>query len=74
MEHAKNLKGVSDCERIYIKDTHPTVRFEQNRLRKIEKEEKEKPQNRGLKITYDHNNRVLLKEGRIIDRFCPSFR
>ena len=75
LEHASKLKGVSNCERIYIrKDTHPTVRFEQNRLRKKVKEEKENPQNHGLDINYDHKKRVLLKEGRIIDRFCPSFR
>ena len=75
LECAKNLKGDPAYARIYIKkDKHPTVRFEQNRLRKKEKEEKEKPENRGRTITYDHKRRVLLKDNRVIDRFCPSFR
>ena len=50
LENAKNLKEVPEYGRIYIrKDTHPTVRVEQNRLRKIEKE-KAKPQNTGKKL------------------------
>ena len=75
LENSKNLKDVTGYKKIYIKkDKHPTVRFEQNRLRKREKEEKEKPENALCKITYDYKERVLKKDGVIIDRFCPSFR
>ena len=74
LECAKNLANVTGYSRIYIrKDQHPTVRAEQNRIRKKEREEKSKP---GMtnRIKYDHSRRVLLKDGRIIDRFSPSFR
>ena len=75
LENAKKLGSVDGFKKIYIKkDKHPTVRFEQNRLRKKEKEEKAKPDNHGCDIRYDHKRRVLLKDDVVIDRFCPSFR
>ena len=75
LDNAKNLGSVDGFKKIYIKkDRHPTVRFEQNRLRKKEKEEKAKPENQGRIIRYDHKKRVLLKDDVVIDRFCPSFR
>ena len=75
LENAKNLKNESGCAKVYIKkDTHPTVRHEQNRLRKREKEERGKPENTNCTIRYDYKRRVLLRNNQVIDRFCPSFR
>ena len=72
--NAKNLKYVSDCASIFIRrDTHPALRYEANRIRIREREEKADPMNSNSKIRYDRKERVLLKNGRIIDRFCPSF-
>ena len=75
IENSRNLKDVEGYRNIYIKkDKHPTVRFEENRLRKREKEEKNNPLNSQCRITYDYKNRVLLKDDTVIDRFLPSFR
>lgn len=72
---AKNLKEAgSTMARIYLKkDTHPAIRKEQARLRMREKEEKEKPCNAASNISYDWKNRVLLRDGVVIDRFSPKF-
>ncbi len=60
--------------RIYLKkDTHPAIRKEQARLRMREKEEKDKPCNAASNISYDWKNRVLLRDGVVIDRFSPKF-
>lgn len=72
---AKNLKDAQQpASTVYIKkDVHPAVRRETARLRKREREEKEKAENVGVNITYDWKNRVLIREGVIIDRFMPHF-
>lgn len=72
---AKNLKNASDyMSRVYIKkDVHPAIRKETARLRKREQEEKDRPENVGVNITYDWKNRVLLRDGVVIDRFVPRF-
>lgn len=71
----KNLKNANQTlSRVYIKkDVHPAVRRENARLRKSEREEKEKPENVGVNIEYDWKNRVLLRNGVVIDRFMPHF-
>ena len=56
------------------KNKHPTVRHEQNRLRKRKKEEKGKSENTNYTIRYDYKRRVLLRNNQVIDRFYPSFR
>ena len=74
LQNAKNLKDITGYSNIYIKrDIHPTVSREQNRLRKREKELKEDPANRGVNIIYDYKNRVLKRDGVMIDRFNPHF-
>ncbi|KAK8373056.1 hypothetical protein O3P69_015593, partial [Scylla paramamosain] len=67
---AKNLKNVrGSLSTIYIKkDLHPAVRKEYARLRTREREEREKPVNVGANITYDRKDRVLLRDGVVIDR------
>ena len=71
----KALKGKGDCfNRIYLKkDTHPVIRKETNRLRTRETEEQNKPTNEGVAIKYDWENRVLLRDGVVIDRFASRF-
>ena len=75
LRRAKNLKGKGEpLGAVYIKkDIHPAVRKELQRMRKREKEEKEKPGNQGTNIYYDSAQRVLLRDGEIIDRYSPSF-
>ena len=55
------------------KDQHPAIRKEAARLRAREKEEKEKPENVGADIVYDWKNRVLVRNGNVIDKFSPNF-
>ena len=71
----ENLKESAEpFNRIFVKkDLHPAIRKEQDRLRKAEKEEKDKPENQGKTVKYDYKQRVLLRDGQIIDRFSPSF-
>lgn len=72
--NAKNLKYASDCNSIFIrKDIHPTLRYEANRLRIRERNERANPENRNADIQYDRKERVLVKNGIVIDRFRPSF-
>ena len=60
--------------RVYIKkDTHPVVRKEIGRLRQKERDEKNKAENTNVEIKYDAKNRVLTRDGIIIDRFTPTF-
>lgn len=75
LKNAKNLKSaVGALSTVYVKkDVHPAVRKEMARLRTRQREEKEKPQNVGVNITYDWKNRVLLRDGNVIDKFSPYF-
>ena len=74
MTHAKNLKEEAGYSQIYIKkDIHPCVRKETERIMKKVKEEKQKPGNTGVDIKFDWKNRVIIRDGVIIDRFRPSF-
>ena len=72
---AKNLKNAGfSLSRIYVKkDVHPAVRKEAARLRHKEREEKDKSENVGVNIVYDWKNRVMLRDGVVIDRFTPNF-
>lgn len=75
LKGAKNLKSTrSQFATVYVKkDQHPAVRKETARLRAREREEKEKPENVGVNIEYDWKNRVLLRNGNVIDKFSPTF-
>ena len=74
LAHAKNLKDEAGFSHVYIKkDIHPCVRKERDRILKREKEEKRKPINEGIDIKYDWDDRVLRRDGVIIDRYRPSF-
>ena len=75
LRKAKNLKNAQQpASTVYIKkDVHPAMRKETARLRKREREEKEKVENVDVNITYDWKNRVLTRDGVIIDRFMTHF-
>ena len=75
IDDAKKLKNVDErFKKIFIKkDIHPAVRKEQNRIRFVEKEERQKPENQGKDVKYDFESRCLLVDGIIVDRFKPSF-
>ena len=71
----KSLKGKGDSfKKVFLKkDTHPVVRKETNRLKNREFEESKDAANEGAEIRYDWQNRVLFRDGVIIDRFVPRF-
>ena len=75
VEKARNLKQAGPpFDSVYVKkDVHPAIRKELGRLRRREKEEKEKPENQGTNINYDTEQRVLLRDGLVIDRYAPNF-
>lgn len=72
---AKKLKNAGgQMSRVYIKkDVHLAIRRETARLQKREREERQKAENAGVNITYDWKNRVLPRDGVIIDSFTPRF-
>ena len=49
------------------------VRKELNLIRKVEKEEKGKPENQGHSVRYDHESRCVFVDDILIDRFKPMF-
>ena len=51
---------------------HPAVRREYERLRKVEREEREKPQNQGKNVKYDNETRQVTIDGTPIDFFHPQ--
>ena len=75
IQTANELKRAGETyTRIYIKkDIHPAVRKEIGRLRKRAKEEEEKSDNTGAIIAFDPKNRVVTRNGVVIDRFYPKF-
>lgn len=75
LEKAKKLKESGDAfEKIYIKkDVHPQVRKEFRRLRDVEKNEKERPENVGKNVRYVHETRCVMVEDQVVDRFQPLF-
>lgn len=72
---AKNLKERGGVfTRIYVKkDIHPATRRDMARLRTRENEERQKPDNQGVEITFDWRRRVLLRDGVVIDGYLPNF-
>jgi hypothetical protein len=79
LENAKKLNSATgthsvSLKKIFVKkDVHPMWKKEHARLRRVVKEEKEKPGNAGIHIEYDYKNRVVLRDGVVIDRFQPVF-
>ena len=55
------------------KDVHPAIRREFGRLIEVEKKEKEKAENAGRTVAFDHLRRVVTVDGEVIDSFKPSF-
>ena len=75
LKKSKNLKEAGPSfSRIYMKkDMHPMVNREFQRLKKVTKEEKEKPENQGREVRYDHVKRQVLVDGVAVDEFHPTF-
>ena len=72
---AKLLKQAGPgLEAIFInKDMHPGERKEWSRIRKVLKEEKQKPENLGRRVVLDYKSGTILVDEMIVDRFQPSF-
>lgn len=75
LEKAKILKDKDiPFKSVYIKkDIHPSIRKEYDRLRRVERSEKAKPENAGKTVVYDRKERVIKCDGAIIDKFKPTF-
>ncbi len=75
LEAAKTLKNAGGTfKHIYIrKDVHPMVQREFNRLRQVERAEKEKPENVGRNVRYDATNRAVYVDDKIVDQFKAQF-
>ena len=71
LQVAKNLKeNGGEFARVFIrKDIHRAFRKEMMRFNNCEREERDKPANQGVNIMYDWQNRVLLRDGFVIDRY-----
>ena len=81
LKNADNRKDVLDSARqlktsdaifrsIYVKkDMHPLVRKEFDRLRGVEKREKERPENQGKSVRYDHRERKVYVDNVVVDSF-----
>lgn len=74
LDQAKNLKSSGDAfKKIYVKkDVHPAVRKEWQRLRDVEKAERERPENAGCVIYLNARERKLYRDGDIIDSWNPQ--
>ena len=69
LDQAKTLKTSGDIyKKIFVKrDVHPAVRKEWQRLRDVERAEKESPGNVGCMIRLDTRERKVYKDGNVID-------
>ena len=74
LDRAKNLKTSGDSYRkIFIKkDIHPAVRKEWERLRNVEKTEKDRPENVGCVVRLDTRERKVFRDNIVIDSWNPQ--
>lgn len=75
LSKAKSLKEKGPVfSKVYIKqDLHPAVRKENDRMRRSEKSEREKPENAGKAVVYDKTMRQITVNGNVVDRYSPTF-
>ena len=74
LNKAKTLKQAGgDYAKIYIKkDVHPNIRMEWRRLREVERNEKERPENSGCVIRLDTRERKVYRDGEVIDEWSQQ--
>lgn len=74
LDKAKTMKQAGgDYAKIYIKkDVHPSVRMEWRRLREVERNEKERPENSGCVIRLDTRERKVYRDGEVIDEWSQQ--
>ena len=75
LDNTKKLKHAGQSfSKIFVKKhLHPIVRRELNRLRAVEREERNKPENAGKPVVYDRETRCLKVDGIVVDRFKMAF-
>ena len=74
MENSSLKTAGDNVKTIFIKkDVHPRVRKEWQRLRDVERAEKEKPENVGCVIRLDPRERKVYKDREVIDSWSPLF-
>ena len=71
LQNAKQLKQKqSPLNKVYMKkDVHPGIRREYERLKKVEKEERNKPENQGKNVVYVKETRQITIDGQVVDSF-----
>ena len=74
LDRAKHLKTSGELsKKIYVKkDIHPSVRKEWERLRSVEKTEKERPENVGCVVRLDTRERKVYRDNIVIDSWNPQ--
>ena len=74
MDRVKNLKTSGELfKKIYIKkDIHPSIRKEWERLRSVEKTEKDRPENVGCVVRLDTQERKVYRDNVVIDSWNPQ--
>ena len=73
LQSAKKLKNNTVLGSVYIKkDIHPAFRKEMWRLYEAEKRERDRPENVGKTVVFDKEERVLMVDDVIIDRYNPQ--
>jgi hypothetical protein len=74
LESSKTLKGTPNFNKVFIKkDQHPMVVREVQRLKKVSRDESQKPENEGRKVEYDGRHRRVTIDGVVVDSFRPAF-
>ena len=73
LDNTKKLKDAPEAyKKVYIKkDSHPEVRKEWARLKAVQEQEKNKPENVGHNIRIDYKRRIVYKDDVIIDKWRP---
>ena len=74
LDRARNLKTSGELfKKIYIKkDIHPSIRKEWERLRSVEKTEKDRPENVGCVVRLDTQERKVYRDNVVIDSWNPQ--
>lgn len=70
--NSSSLKDKPSLSKIFLRrDTHPAIRTEWRRLTKAFKDEKNKPENSGCNIIFDKKEKVITRDGVVIDKWNP---
>ena len=71
---SSNLKNIPVLSKIFIKrDTHPAIRKEWKRMNDVLRAEQQKPENQGCNVEFNKREKIITRDGVVIDRWRPLF-